>query len=79
MHTVTADNKQRVRLPDIKPGDVLAYENNGDGSVTLRPVKADVKERPYDPHLYDDYPQERIDLEAASAKVNVGSEERDRK
>ena len=24
---------------------------------------------PYDPHLYDDYPQERIDLEEATAKA----------
>jgi hypothetical protein len=28
--------------------------------------------------MYQDYPQERIDLEEASSKVNVASEERDR-
>jgi hypothetical protein len=46
MTTVTVDDRKRVRLPDAKPGQVLAIQDNGDGSVTLRPVnKADAKER----------------------------------
>ncbi len=44
MHTLTIDDKRRIRLPAGKPGDVLAYQENGDGSVTLTPVKADTKE-----------------------------------
>jgi len=39
MSTVTADDRKRVRIPDAKPGQVFAYENNADGSVTLNPLK----------------------------------------
>ena len=39
MHTITADNKKRVRLPDAKPGQVFAYETTGDGQFTLKLVK----------------------------------------
>ena len=39
MKTLKADSRKRVRLPDVKPLQVLAYEHNGDGSFTLRPVK----------------------------------------
>jgi hypothetical protein len=45
METVKADNRQRVRLPDAKPGQVFAYENNGDGSFLLTRIKID-KRRP---------------------------------
>jgi len=34
-----------VRLPDAKTGQVFAYANNGDGSVTLTPVQPEAKER----------------------------------
>lgn len=38
MQTLKADNRQRVRLPDTKPGQVYVYESNPDGSITLVPV-----------------------------------------
>ena len=38
MVTVKADEKQRVRLPDIKPGQVFIREISGD-VITLTPVK----------------------------------------
>ena len=40
MKTATVDDRHRIRIPDLKPGQVLAYQNNGDGSYTLLPVKA---------------------------------------
>ena len=45
MTTITVDERKRVRLPDAKPGQVFAYANNGDGSLTLTPVRAEGKER----------------------------------
>jgi hypothetical protein len=45
MHTLKADPKQRIRIPDAKPGQVFSYTNNGDGSFTLTVVKEDVKPR----------------------------------
>ena len=45
MSTVTADDRKRVRIPDAKPGQVFAYENNADGSVTLTPIKLGAKLR----------------------------------
>jgi hypothetical protein len=38
METVKADNRQRVRIPDIKPGQVFALEMSGN-VVKLTPVK----------------------------------------
>ena len=38
------DNKRRIRIPDLKPGEVLAYQNNGNDSFTLTKVKAVAKE-----------------------------------
>jgi hypothetical protein len=38
METVKADNRQRVRIPDIKPGQVFALETSGN-VVKLTPVK----------------------------------------
>jgi len=40
------------------------------------PVIAERAPRPYDPHLYDGWTDERTELEAASAKVDVSAEER---
>ena len=39
MHTVKADARQRVRLPDAKPHQQFAYSNNGDGSFTFTSVE----------------------------------------
>ncbi len=38
METVKVDSAKRVRLPDAKPGQVLAYEMSGE-IFTLTPVK----------------------------------------
>jgi hypothetical protein len=67
--TAKVDDRKRVLIPQAKPGQVLAVQQNPDGSITLTPIKGDVKERPYDRHLYDDYPEEAADLEAAFARM----------
>jgi hypothetical protein len=33
--TVIADNKKRVVMPDARPGDVFAFENQGNGHFLL--------------------------------------------
>jgi hypothetical protein len=38
MKTLTVDDRQRVRLPQAKPGQVFAYEPDSDGSIKLVPV-----------------------------------------
>lgn len=38
MKTLTVDDRQRVRLPQVKPGQVYAYEPAADGSIKLVPV-----------------------------------------
>jgi hypothetical protein len=38
--TVTVDDQKRIRIPDAKPRQVFAYENHGDGHVTLTLVNA---------------------------------------
>ena len=43
MVTVKADDKQRVRLPDIKPGQVFIREMAGD-VIKLTPVKPAVED-----------------------------------
>ena len=45
MKTVTVDDYKRVRLPDLKPRQVFAYENRGDGTLTLTLVETPAKER----------------------------------
>jgi len=45
MKTLTVDAHKRVRIPDAKPKQVFAYETNLDGTVTLTPVKAELKGR----------------------------------
>ncbi len=44
MKTLTVDDYQRVRLPDEKPRSKFAYEKDGNGRITLVPVKAEGKE-----------------------------------
>lgn len=41
--TATVDDRHRVRIPDLKPGQILAYQDNGDGTLTLTPVKRTLK------------------------------------
>ena len=38
MKTLTVDDRQRVRLPEAKAGQVFAYEPNSDGTIKLVPV-----------------------------------------
>ena len=40
MKTLTVDDRQRIRLPKAKPGQVFAYEPNRDGTIKLVPVVA---------------------------------------
>lgn len=83
MHTIIVDAQKRIRLPEAKPGQVYSMEDNGDGSIMLVQVKPVPRTRPFDPHLYDDLEGDRLALEQklaeASAKVDVSSEERDRR
>lgn len=44
MKTLAVDKYQRVRLPDAKGGQRLAYINHGNGSFTLTLVKAETEE-----------------------------------
>ena len=44
MTTVKVDNKKRVRLPDASPGQVFAYETNGE-AILLRPVRVQASQR----------------------------------
>ena len=38
MKILTVDDRQRVRLPKAKAGQVFAYEPNSDGTIRLVPV-----------------------------------------
>ncbi len=38
MKTLTVDDRQRVRLPEAKPGEVFAYQPNADGTIKLVPM-----------------------------------------
>ena len=44
MKIVHADDRKRVPIPDAKPGQAFAYQENGKGTITLTPVKTDAKE-----------------------------------
>ncbi len=43
--TLTVDSSKRIRIPDAKPKQVFAYENHGNGTITLTQVKAEPKQR----------------------------------
>jgi len=45
MKALTVDDQKRIRIPDAKPRQVFAYENHGNGTITLTEVKAERKER----------------------------------
>ena len=42
--TLTVDDQQRIRMPDAKPRQIFAYENHGDGHVTLTLMSVATKE-----------------------------------
>lgn len=47
MKTLTVDSSKRVRIPDAKPKQVFAYENHGDGTITLTEIKPPVSLKAY--------------------------------
>ena len=44
MTTLTVDDTKRILIPDAEPRQVFAYTHNGDGTITLAPVKAEREE-----------------------------------
>ncbi len=44
MKTLTADDCQRIRLPDAGPQSVFAYEAESSGVIRLTPVRAETEE-----------------------------------
>ncbi len=38
MKTLMADERQRLRIPEAKPGQLFSYEPSPDGSIKLVPV-----------------------------------------
>jgi hypothetical protein len=39
MKTATVDEKHRIQIPELKPGQVVAYDQGKDGTITLTEVK----------------------------------------
>ena len=48
MKTLTVDDHKRIRIPDAKPKQVFAYENEGNGRLVLTVVRAEAQE-PFPP------------------------------
>jgi len=44
MKTLTVDAHKRIRIPDAKPRQVFAYENEGNGRLVLTVVRAETQE-----------------------------------
>ena len=44
MKTLTVDDHKRIRIPDAKPRTKFAYENHGNGTITLTEVRAEARE-----------------------------------
>jgi hypothetical protein len=44
MKTLTVDDQKRVRIPDARPRTKFAYENHGNGMITLTEVRAEPQE-----------------------------------
>lgn len=53
MKTLTVDDHKRVRIPDARPRQVFAYENDG-GTIRLIPVKVK-SEEPFPPGSLKSY------------------------
>lgn len=62
MKTVKVDSSRRVRIADAKPRQVFAYENNGQGTITLTIVKGGRKE-PFPPGSLKKYVTRESDEE----------------
>jgi hypothetical protein len=48
MKTLTVDAHKRIRIPDAKPRQIFAYENEGNGRIVLTVVRAEAQE-PFPP------------------------------
>jgi hypothetical protein len=75
MKTLTVDDHKRIRIPDAKPRTVFAYENHGNGTITLTEVKAQSKP-PYPKGSLTKYftgklGRERDELESALHRGSV--------
>jgi hypothetical protein len=46
--TLTVDAHKRIRIPDAKPRQIFAYENEGNGRLVLTVVRAEAQE-PFPP------------------------------
>jgi hypothetical protein len=42
--TLTVDDHKRIRIPDAKPRQIFAYENEGNGRLVLTVVRAEAQE-----------------------------------
>jgi hypothetical protein len=62
MKTLTVDDQKRIRIPDAKPRQVFAYENSGNGRLTLTLVKAETQE-PFPPGSLKKYVTPERDAE----------------
>lgn len=62
MKTLTVDDHKRIRIPDAKPRTKFAYENHGDGTITLTEVRAEPKE-PFPPGSLSKYVTKERDTE----------------
>jgi hypothetical protein len=53
MKTATVDEKHRIQIPELKPGQVVAYDQGKDETITLTEVKKaeSVKDRPLNARL----------------------------
>ena len=65
MKTLTVDDQKRIRIPDAKPRQVFAYENSGDGRLTLTLVKAEAQE-PFPPGSLKKYVTPEFNEELAA-------------
>ncbi|HEY3761052.1 MAG TPA: hypothetical protein VGN23_04835 [Verrucomicrobiae bacterium] len=54
MKTLTVDAHKRIRLPDAKPKQIFAYENQGNGRLILTVVRAEAQE-PFPPGSLSKY------------------------
>jgi len=63
--TLTVDDQKRVQIPDAKPHQVFAYEDHGDGRLTLTLVKAETKE-PFPPGSLKKYVTKKYNEEIAA-------------
>ena len=48
MKTLTVNAHKRIRIPDAKPRQIFAYENEGNGRLVLTVVRAEAQE-PFPP------------------------------